>query len=224
MDSHWKEMVAEQAARSKQDDEAAGRKTRGRQKAEEANETDSRAKSKADDEFEDDEEVDTEDTKSLWNSARDLLHRHRYTALAVSLPVLLICLLAALGESDNRPDRVPVSGRVVIDGEPLTNGTIIFIPEGGAHTSIGTIDKEGHFTLTCYDGNDGAVLGTHRMEIVLSEALDEDAPPWPVPRKYANYQTSDLTAEITGPANDVLVQLETDRGQIEGETEPDPSE
>ena len=64
----------------------------------------------------------------------------------------------------------------------LTSGTIIFIPEDGAHASIGTIDETGHFTLTCYDGNDGAVPGTHRMEVTLTRALDEGAPPWPVPQ------------------------------------------
>lgn len=228
MESHWKEMVAEQAARNKQNDDTAGRKAQGKTKAEKEGkaEADVKAKAKgtADDTLEDEEDFETEDGKSLWKSARDLSYRYRYPSLAVSLSILLICLLTAFGDSDNRPHRVPVSGRVVIDGEPLTSGTIIFVPEDGAHASIGMIDENGHFTLTCYDGNDGAVPGTHRMEVVLTRAPDEGAPPWPVPRKYANHQTSKLIAEITEPTENLLVELETDGEQLEGETGLDPSQ
>ncbi len=224
MESHWKQMVAEQAAREKRKGEPPGRKTQGKKKAKKEDAPEIEVNAETEDVLEDEQEVETEDRKSPWKSAGDLLHRHRYASLAVTVAVLLICLLTTFGDSDDRPERVPVSGRVLIDDEPLTAGTIIFIPEDGVHSSIGTIDKTGHFTLTCYDGDDGAVLGMHRMEVVLTETLDEDAPPWLVPEKYTNHQTSKLAAEITKPTRDLIVRLQTDREQSEGETEPDPSQ
>src|SRR4051794_33179196 len=79
--------------------------------------------------------------------------------------VLLVIFLAGLiGCGDGRPTRVAVSGRVTIDGAPLGRGSIKFVPEHG-RPSAGTIEPDGRFTLTCYDGKDGALPGTHRVQI-----------------------------------------------------------
>lgn len=220
MQSHWKEMVAEQAARKEQKNEPAADKAQDKKKAKK--EDKAKVAAQTEDAVEDEEELEDEDRRPIWESALNLFHQYRYPALAVSLPILLLCLVAAYGGFDDRPDRFPVSGRVVIDGEPLTSGTITFIPEDGAHASIGTIDENGHFTLSCYDGDDGAVPGTHRAEIVLTQALDEGADPWPVPERYANHQTSGLTFEINEPVEDLLIELESDRQQLEDETGADP--
>jgi len=220
MQSHWKELVAEQAARKEQKNEPAAGKAPVKKKAKKVEKA--TVEAQTEDTIEDEEEAEDEDGKPIWESALDQFHQYRYPALAGSLPILLLCLVAAYGGFDDRPDRVPVSGRVVIDGESLTSGTITFIPENGTHTSIGTIDENGRFTLSCYDGDDGAVPGTHRVEIVLTRALDEGAEPWPVPEMYANHQTSDLTFEIIEPKEDLLVELESNRQHPEGETGPGP--
>src|SRR5689334_12282719 len=71
-----------------------------------------------------------------------LMRRHAWVAI-----VLLIA-----GCGDERPRRVAVSGTVLIDGKPLTYGDLKFVPEG-ARPSYGKLDSNGHFTLSCYDGN-----------------------------------------------------------------------
>jgi hypothetical protein len=126
--------------------------------------------------------------------------------------LLWALLLPLLGCSDGRPTRVPVSGRVLIDGKPLTLGSVMFVPKGDRPSS-GTIDKDGRFTLTCFDKEDGAVVGTHRIAISAVEQVGPGAQKWHAPKKYVDYSKSGLTAEVTGPTNDVLIELSWDGGK-----------
>ena len=60
---------------------------------------------------------------------------------------LLACVAIAAGLCgcrDGRPTRVPVAGRVLIDGEPLGHGHVRFVPEG-ARPSGGLLDGDGRF-------------------------------------------------------------------------------
>jgi hypothetical protein len=83
----------------------------------------------------------------------------------------ILCVLVAFcGCGDGRPTRVPVSGVVLIDGQPLSRGNIKFVPEQG-RPSAGKIDQDGRFTLTCYDGSDGAILGKHRIQIAANRGI-----------------------------------------------------
>jgi len=120
--------------------------------------------------------------------------------------------------SDGPPVRIPVSGQVLIDGKPLTHGEVRFIPDG-ARASVGTLDEEGRFTLTCYDGSDGAVPGTHQVEVAAAESQSESEVQWQAPEKYASFETSDLTVEITSPTDDLVIGLSSDGAQpfVEGE-------
>jgi len=86
-----------------------------------------------------------------------------------------------------------------------------FVPQD-ARPSAGALDSEGRFTLNCYDGQDGAVLGTHRVEISASEMVSGGMR-WHAPKKYNRYGTSGLEVEITGPTDDVEIKLTWDGGQ-----------
>jgi len=220
MQSHWKELLADQATRKKEGTETEV-KAPVKKKAEKKVQAEAAEQSEAEEADEDEAEFEDEDQVSRWKTALVLFHRYRYPSLAVSLVILAISLFVAYGP-DDRPYRVPVSGIVRIDGKPLTSGTILFIPEDGAHASIGAISDMGRFTLTCFDGNDGAVPGSHRMEIAPSQAPEEGDPPWTVPQKYTNCETSGLTAVISGRTDDLLVNLKTDRTASGGETGLDP--
>src|SRR4051812_29146225 len=89
-----------------------------------------------------------------------------------ALSAQLIALIALSGCGDGRPKRVPVSGKVVIDSQPLTNGSIVFIPEHGRQ-AFGNLDKDGHFILSCYASNDGAALGKYKIRVLALENLSE---------------------------------------------------
>jgi hypothetical protein len=114
-------------------------------------------------------------------------------------------LVASLG-CDHRPTRVPVSGTVLIDGQPLARGNIKFVPEAG-RPSAGTIGQDGRFTLTCYDGNDGALLGKHRVQVAANRIISDSKIEWFAPPKYADFRTSEIEVEISQPVDDLKIEL-----------------
>jgi len=141
--------------------------------------------------------------------------RHQPLASRNAIALLVVFAVVALGISgcgDGRPDRVPVSGQVLIDGQPLTLGYIRFVPEG-TRPSGGEIGPDGRFTLTCFDGSDGAVPGRHRVEVVAREQLGPTTARLHAPRKYLSADTSGLEVEVTGPTDSLLIELSWDGGR-----------
>jgi hypothetical protein len=123
-----------------------------------------------------------------------------------ALVILSICASLACGCGDGRPKRVPVSGKVLIDGEPLKFGAVVFAPETG-RASTGPLDANGHFSLTCYTQNDGALLGKHRVQVLGTEQVDVTTARVHAPKKYAALETSGLSEEITGPTDSLVINL-----------------
>jgi len=136
----------------------------------------------------------------------------RKTSKAVGWRLIAAAALVASGCGDKRPDRVQVSGHVLIDGQPLTVGNVKFVPSG-ARASSGTLDGEGKFKLTCYDGGDGAVPGRHRVQISSMEVISASKVKWLAPPKYADFRTSGLEFEITEPTDDLKIELTWDGGK-----------
>lgn len=122
-----------------------------------------------------------------------------------ALTVLLCLSSLLLAGCDSRPKRVPVSGTVYIDGQPLKGGHIRVIPSS-ARSAQAMIDSEGRFTLYTFDPGDGVVPGEHPVEI----AAAEDVPGgkrWLIPKKYASYSTSGVTIKIDKPTKDLRIDL-----------------
>ena len=128
----------------------------------------------------------------------------RWMLLTVGLAA---CLASVSGCSDGRPKRVKVSGTVTIDGQPLTRGNVKFVPSGGRPSS-GKLDEQGRFTLTCYDGNDGAIPGRHRVQIAASRIISDRKIEWFAPRKYADFRRSGIEIEIEQNTDDLVIELE----------------
>jgi hypothetical protein len=122
---------------------------------------------------------------------------------------LTLGLVALSGCGDGRPARVPVAGVVLIDGQPLTRGNISFVPANG-RPSFGKIGQDGKFTLTCYDGADGAILGKHRVQVTANRGISESKIEWFAPRKYADFRTSELEIDVTKPVDDLKIELKSD--------------
>ncbi|TWU20788.1 hypothetical protein [Bythopirellula polymerisocia] len=137
--------------------------------------------------------------------------RHRFHH-KLSLALALLLGWTVVGCSDGRPQRVVVSGQVLIDDKPLAGGNIKFVPDG-ARPSMGTIDEEGHYKLTCFEVGDGAIPGKHRVEIVSNEILSQTAVRWCAPKKYASFLTSGLEVEISEPTDSLEIHLTWDGGK-----------
>jgi hypothetical protein len=76
----------------------------------------------------------------------------------------------------------PVTGRVVVNGQPLAAGTIHFFPDESKGTSgpmsTGALQSDGSFTLRGPGLNVGAMVGNHRVYLTLPL---QDQTPTPVP-------------------------------------------
>jgi hypothetical protein len=75
----------------------------------------------------------------------------------------------------------PVTGRVVVNGQPLAAGTIHFFPDESKGTSgpmsTGALQSDGSYTLRGPGLNVGAMVGNHRVYLTLPF---QDVTPTPV--------------------------------------------
>jgi len=86
-------------------------------------------------------------------------------------PVLLVTVWLVAGCSDGVGKRLPVEGRVLVDGQPLrgASGTVVFIPDRAKGnpcpvSPTGTIDAEGAYTLST-KGQAGAPAGAYVVTV-----------------------------------------------------------
>jgi hypothetical protein len=122
----------------------------------------------------------------------------------------LIALLVVPAFGCGQDKFAPVSGVVRMDGKPLPGATVSFLPEpvkGSTEapvTSSGKTNEKGEYTLRTGTGQDGALVGKHKVTISLQapEVVDSDRrPPRGGPRLAdkvpARYNTkSELTCEV----------------------------
>jgi hypothetical protein len=74
----------------------------------------------------------------------------------------ILCLVAA--GCSGAPDGALVCGSVTLDGQPLDDGTIRFVPKDGQSTTAGGVVKNGNFELTL-------PIADYRVEIVSTKIL-----------------------------------------------------
>ncbi len=79
-----------------------------------------------------------------------------------------VCAMAGLlvlaGCSDGGPQLATVTGVVTVDGKPVPNAVVTFIPTGGS-TSYGKTNAEGKYELMFTDTKFGAMIGKHNVEL-----------------------------------------------------------
>ncbi len=136
-----------------------------------------------------------------------------------------------------RPAQVKTTGTVTLDGEPVAQASLMFIPDSGRPAS-GNTNKDGAFELSSYGGNDGLPAGNYRVtvtKLVLkekyqqqlkkletqadeaaesgeeSEAVDvefsDNAYENELPEKYAELDTTDINVTITKQQEPLVISL-----------------
>jgi len=123
--------------------------------------------------------------------------------------VIVVCVCGC-GEQQTR---LPVAGRVLIDGEPLTTGSIQFVPETG-RPFASKILEDGSFRLAELSvANEsqqpGISQGKYRIAVSSAEVLGEDRGDIlrHVPAHYADFRKSDLEVEITESQENLIIEL-----------------
>jgi hypothetical protein len=99
--------------------------------------------------------------------------RHNLFVVSVlSAGAVAAVAMAGCGASDDLP-RLPISGRVTYDGEPLTKAWIQFRPEGnGGVTASGAMIEDGAYSIP---RGDGLIPGNYRVAITKAEEPEGDA-------------------------------------------------
>ncbi|MDX1947910.1 MAG: hypothetical protein SFU86_21100 [Pirellulaceae bacterium] len=118
----------------------------------------------------------------------------------------LLVIVLPLAGCDDRPLRVPVAGKVLIDGQPLTQGSVCVIPAGDRPAG-GRINSDGTFRLTTFDENDGCVLGTHPVMIVARQQITPTRMKWLIPKKYQTIEGTDQKVTIDAPTENLVIEL-----------------
>jgi hypothetical protein len=133
----------------------------------------------------------------------------------------VVCSMIAtvLGCGPGGPELAEVSGTVTLDGKPVPNAVLTFIPTGGT-TSYGMTNAEGKYKMMFTDTKSGAMLGTHSVELQVKRyskdeviemkaaGMDATTDFVQIPKKYN--KPGALTAEVKKGKNTINFQLTED--------------
>ena len=117
------------------------------------------------------------------------------------LPIALVLVLTGCFSRGDLPELGQVTGLVMLDGLPLQDASVEFLPEN-KNPSIGVTGSDGRYTLTFHRDANGALLGLHKVRISTFRKSYPDnnghrspSVPERVPAKY-NRKT-ELQVEVT---------------------------
>lgn len=85
--------------------------------------------------------------------------------------VLRVLLLLPLGCGTSGPKFVPVTGTVTLDGNPLANAQVSFVPDvperelDSTLVCTGKTNEKGEYSLSNFQGQIGAPVGKYRVMI-----------------------------------------------------------
>jgi hypothetical protein len=134
------------------------------------------------------------------------------SAVSKSYVFLGVLLVFCAGCGSKHAPMAPVEGRVLLDGRPLASGSVGTIPVAGrgAH---GDVQSDGSFALHTFGKNDGALIGKHKVGVVLYDMKGPKSPESPygkllIPQRYTNPESSGLTIDVQPDGNhDVVLEL-----------------
>ncbi len=136
----------------------------------------------------------------------------KYLSLFV-LPILLV-VVGCGPDLSHLPKTVRAEGIVTLDGSPVADATVTFIPESGNYGCSAVTNTSGKFVLNAFKEKPGAVPGSYRIEVnktVASAGQDAEVGlvnvKYGLPKKYAMMGTSGLSQVI--PDKDITdIKLE----------------
>jgi hypothetical protein len=131
-----------------------------------------------------------------------------------TLPLLALLTAFAVAGCSNRPRLAEVKGRVMLNGKPLANIMVEFIPDGPTGPrSLGTTDESGHYTLLCDDKRPGALVGPNRVLLHDAAVFGDkflgrkmefvEAKPSRIPRQYGDVTRTPLKKEVMPEPNTI---------------------
>ncbi len=115
--------------------------------------------------------------------------------------------LFAAGCGSDEVELGSVAGKVTVDGKPLPNALVQFLPQAGGRSSQGRTDEEGSYRLDYTAREAGALVGTSKVMITTGNIEDPKHRDETLPLKY-NYEST-LTAEVESGSNELNFELQS---------------
>lgn len=145
-----------------------------------------------------------------------------------------LSLVGCGGRDPNLPKLEPVSGTVTLDGRPLANASVTFVPSGTTRGTgaTGVTGPDGKYTLMSR-GEPGVPAGDYRVvvsKLVLPDGsdfpLDADVPPIEsnaremLPPHYSDEAASNIAKTVPEGGGIIDIQLERTSEQSHPEGNP----
>ena len=112
---------------------------------------------------------------------------------------LCVACLLITGCGRTGPELAEVAGLVTLDGQPLPEAYVEFIPVEGGRASGGVTDDAGRYELVYSVRETGALVGKSRVLITTGDPANPRKRPEKVPPRY-NQQTT-LMATVESGSN-----------------------
>ena len=127
---------------------------------------------------------------------------------AVVLAALMVATGLGCSKSESRVPVHPVQGAIQYRGQPAAGAFVSLVPKNatdGVPNPRATVAKDGSFTVSTYDGNDGAPEGEYVVTVQwykpVRQGNDLVGGPNVLPAKYSSPKTSDVTIHIAAGEN-----------------------
>jgi hypothetical protein len=127
----------------------------------------------------------------------------------------LLLLIAGCGGT--RSDLADVTGTVKLDGQPLADAQVEFVPQGGQGVvSLGRTDSSGHYYQMASRSARGASVGVNQVRITTYEILDQGGKQVPVPERIPTKYNSatELSVTVQPGSNKFDFDLSTAGGKV----------
>lgn len=119
------------------------------------------------------------------NIRREKSHKCLLDAITKMIVLFAFACLVGGFTGCGNPSPVPLakaSGKVTLEGQPVTTGRILFRPirPAGSKSAIvgkiarAAINENGEFVLTSYHQGDGAAVGEHRVQLIAASGAEDD--------------------------------------------------
>jgi len=132
-----------------------------------------------------------------------MMNLHRQNLAAMILAMLSAATLAGCGSSD----RAVVKGKVVHNGQPVTDGSITLAPTASVGTTgkpaTGKVQSDGAFIVNTETDDDGVLIGSYEV-FYNPPATSEDAAST---SPYAGLVPKQAQVEVKAGENDITVEL-----------------
>lgn len=132
--------------------------------------------------------------------------------------LLLLPLLAGCGASADGPELTSVSGTVTLDGQPLPDASVVFMPADGGRSAFAQTDSDGWYELGYTTTGMGTPPGEYIVSISTYREPGEDPDTGQmtpeVPETVPSPYNRPSTLRITVPADEYDFALESSAGEV----------